>query len=130
MSDDRQYPYCAFCETPVAEHPEPLCSPGVVRDLRAELATVRARTIRDGINGRIPLAEIAAAQGIDGPQNTEELHASVPVSDEEAAKLDEEPEGDLRDRYAEALMAAFDQTATTHSLRIEEGITGLAAGIE
>jgi hypothetical protein len=35
--DLRQYPYCAFCETPVAEHSDPLCSPGVVREQRAEL---------------------------------------------------------------------------------------------
>lgn len=28
----RQYPYCAFCETPLAEHPEPLCSPDDLRD--------------------------------------------------------------------------------------------------
>jgi hypothetical protein len=31
---------CAFCEVPVSSHPDPLCSPGTVRDLRSELAEV------------------------------------------------------------------------------------------
>lgn len=34
----RRYPVCAFCYVPTAEHPEPLCSPGVVRELREQLA--------------------------------------------------------------------------------------------
>lgn len=36
------YPYCVFCETPADVHPEPLCSPGVVRELHAELQQARA----------------------------------------------------------------------------------------
>jgi hypothetical protein len=36
------YPRCAFCETAIVEHPEPLCSPGIVRELRAQIERVRA----------------------------------------------------------------------------------------
>jgi hypothetical protein len=42
-SEKPEYPYCAFCEEPVSTHPEPLCSPGTVRDLREQLAEAVVR---------------------------------------------------------------------------------------
>jgi DNA-binding transcriptional MerR regulator len=77
---------------------------------------VRQQTIRDLRDGKIPLAEIAAAQGITGPQNLDDLHSGIDLSDEEAEGLEraltegrEDPRAEIerlvRTKVAEQLTA-------------------------
>lgn len=42
MTDDNGFATCAFCYVALNEHPEPLCSPGVVQDLQAERDALKA----------------------------------------------------------------------------------------
>lgn len=49
-----------------------------------ECAEIRRQAIRDLHAGKVPLAEIAAAQGITGPQRVEDLSSAIDFTDEEA----------------------------------------------
>lgn len=42
MTKDDGFATCPFCYVALKRHPEPLCSPGVVRDLRAERDALKA----------------------------------------------------------------------------------------
>jgi hypothetical protein len=86
-------------------------------ELRAE---IRAQTIRDLRDGKIPLAEIAAAQGITA-LNVEDLHSGIDLTDEEAEALEKaltegrsdgraEIERQVRAKVAEEMSAPFAMT--------------------
>ena len=58
---------------------------------------VRQKTIRELHTGKVPLDGIAAAQGITGPQNIEDLHSGIDFTDEKykACQAAKSPEVDL-----------------------------------